>query len=163
MFGKSLSDYIAFSKLFLILIPVVALTRLALSLAGLPVSSVRWVSVTAVFWVGVVYYAIRVQRTGFGSYKQLLAIYLLQSFVMEVVITAAIALAIFTGVDNIYSVPEYAFGADGKTWAHAGAHLVVGTIASALVPWAVGSLILFGLIRGQTSKSPNYKPTVGST
>jgi hypothetical protein len=127
IFGKRLSEYFAFCKPFLGLILVVGIARLALSLGGAPNSTAKWLSITAVIWIGVVYYAIRVHTSGFGSYKQLLPICVLQSLAAQAVIVPGIILAIFTGKDNIYSAPEYAFGGDGKTWLHVGAHLVIGT------------------------------------
>jgi len=78
-FGKRLSEYVAFAKPFLGLILVVGIARLALSLDGVPNSTAKWISMTAVMWIGVLYYAIRVHTSGFGSYKHLLPICVLQS------------------------------------------------------------------------------------
>ena len=142
IFGKRLSDYAAFSRVFLILIPLVGIVRLALSLGGEPNSAVKWVSITLVQWIAVIYFAVRVHTTGFGSYKQLLAIYVLLNLVAQAVIISGIILAIVTGTPNIFSAPEYAFGGDGATWLHVAAHLFIGTIAGSLVPWLLGSLIL---------------------
>src|SRR5262249_7096355 len=155
VFGKRLSEYIEFSKVFLILIPLVGITRLALSLGGMPNSEVKWVSITAILWIAVIYYAIRVHIRSFGSYKQLLALYVLLNLMAQAVIISGIILAIFTGTANIYSAPEYAFGSDGGTWLHVAAHLFIGTIAGSLVPWLFGSLILFAtrkLARGSDRK-----------
>jgi hypothetical protein len=143
IFGKRLSEYVAFSKLFLGLILVVGIARLALSLGGVPSSIAKWLSITAVMWIGVLYYSIRVHTSGFGSYKHLLPICVLQSLAAQVIIVPAIVIAIFTGKDNIYSVPEYSFGGDGKTWLHVGAHLVLGTTLGPLISWLVGCLIMF--------------------
>jgi len=142
IFGKRLSDYAAFSKLFLVLIPVVGIARLALSLGGEPNSTVKWVSVTALLWIAVIYYSVRVHTSGFGSYKQLLVLFVLLNLAAQAVIISGIILAIVTGSGNIYSAPEYAFGGDGATWLHVAAHLFVGTIAGSLVPWLFCSLIL---------------------
>ena len=143
IFGKRLSEYLAFCKPFLILILIVGIARLAMSLGGVPNSTARWFSITAVIWIGVLYYAIRVHTSGFGSYKQLLPIYVLQSLAAQAIIVPGIILAIFTGQDNIYSVPEYAFGSDGKSWLHVGAHLVLGTTIAPLLSWLVGCVIMF--------------------
>ena len=143
IFGKRLSEYIAFCKPFLILILVVGIARLALSLGGVPNSIARWLSITVVIWIGVLYYAIRVHTSGFGSYKQLLPICVLQSLAAQAVIVPSIILAIFTGKDNIYSVPEYSFGSDGKSWLHVAAHLLLGTTVAPLIGWLVGCLIMF--------------------
>jgi hypothetical protein len=94
-------------------------------------------------WIGILYFSVRIHTGGFGSYQQLLPIYVLQSLTAQVIIVPAIVLSIFTGSDNIYSVPEFSFGTDGKTWSHVGAHLLVGTTAGSLVGWLVGCLILF--------------------
>ena len=143
IFGKRLSEYVAFSKLFLGLILVVGIARLALSLGGVPNSMVKWISINAAGWIGVLYYSIRVHTSGFGSYKQLLPICFLQMVAAQVVIVPAIILAIFTGTDNIYSAPEYSFGGDGKTWLHVVAHLFIGTTVGSLMGWLVGCLIMF--------------------
>jgi hypothetical protein len=143
IFGKSISEYYQFAKGILVLIVLVGIGRLALSLGGVPISIAKWLSITAVMWIGVLYYSVRVHTNGFGSYKHLLPIFVLQSLVAQAIIIPAIVLAIFTGNDNIYSVPEYSFGADGKTWFHAGAHLLLGTTVAPLVAWLVGCLIMF--------------------
>jgi hypothetical protein len=142
-FGKRLSEYVAFSKPFLALILVVGIARLALSLGGVPNSMVKWISINAVGWIGVLYYSVRVHTSGFGSYQQLLPICFLQMVAAQVVIVPAIILAIFTGTDNIYSAPEYSFGGDGKNWLHVAAHLFIGTTIGSLMSWLVGCVIMF--------------------
>ena len=143
IFGKRLSEYFSFCKPFLALILIVGIARLALSLGGVPNSVAKWVSITAVAWIGVLYYSIKVHTSGFGSYKHLLPIFVLQSLAAQTIVVPAIILAIFTGRDNIYSVPEYAFGSDGKTWLHVGAHLLLGTTLAPLISWLIGCVIMF--------------------
>lgn len=155
IFGKRLSEYVAFCKPFLALILIVGIIRLALSLAGVGNSTARWFSITAVIWIGVLYYAIRVHTSGFGSYKHLLPICVLQSLAAQAIIVPGIILAIITGKDNIYSVPEYAFGQDGKTWFHVAAHLLVGTTVGPLIGWLVGCVIMFATKKlGKDSDAP---------
>ena len=153
IFGRRLSDYVDFCKVFLILIPVIGIVRLALSLSGQPNSTVKWFSVSVVMWIAAVYYAVRVHTKRFGSYKQLLGICVVLNLVMQAVIISGIILAIVTGTSNIFSAPEYAFGGDGKTWLHVAAHLFVGTIAGSIVPWAFGSLVLLVTKKLTTSDS----------
>jgi hypothetical protein len=160
IFGRRLSDYAAFCRFFLVLIPVVGITRLLLSLEGVPNSTAKWFSVTALVWIGVLYYSIRVHTRGFGSYKQLLVICVLQNLVAQAVIIFGIVLAMVTGTGNIYSAPEYAFGSDGASWFHLGAHLVIGTTIGSLVPWLFGSLILAATRKfagPDSNLSPDYK------
>ena len=142
MFGKTLAEYFRFQRVILALIVAAFVVRLALSMAGVANTTARWFSVTAVLLVGVVYYGVAVYRKGFGSYKQLYPLMLIQSIVGEGLVALGIVLAILTGRDNIYTVPEYSGGGDGKTWFHVGAHLILGVVVLPLVSWAVGSLIM---------------------
>ena len=154
IFGKSLSEYVAFCKWILVLIAVVAIGRLALSLAGLPNSEVRWLSVTAMEFVGLIYCAVRVPTSGFGSYKHLLPPLVLQAAVGNVIVAAGIVLAIATQKDNIYSAPEYSGGADGKTWLHAGAHLLFGIVVGSLLFWLVAAGLMYIVKRVARSSVP---------
>jgi hypothetical protein len=155
MFGKSLSEYIAFQKPILILIAVVWALRLGLSLAGVPVSGAQFVSVTVVLVIGALYYGWAVGRKGFGSFKQLYALNLIQGIFSQTLVALAIVLAIVTGQDNIYSIPEFYPPAqgidvlglplppDGKNFGHALEHIVVaGAIGFPLIGWVLGSLVL---------------------
>lgn len=141
IFGKTPGEYVAFAKVFLILIPLVGLLRLGLSLEGMPNSTVQWFSMTALGFIGMVYFAIRVHTTGFGSYKQLLVIVAMQNLLAQMVAIVGILLAIVTGVGNIFSAPEFSFNGVNP-WAHLASHVFVGTTVGALPPWAIGSLIL---------------------
>ncbi len=60
MFGKGLSQYLAFQKVVLVLLAAVGLVRLLLSLAGLPNAIVLWFSMNLVAWAGTVYYGVAV-------------------------------------------------------------------------------------------------------
>jgi len=142
MFGKKLSEYISFAKPILLLILVVGIARLALSLAGVQNSAVKWLSISVTLLIGLVYFSIRVYTTGFGSYKQLLPVLYLQAIVSQAIVIAGIVIAIETHKDNIFSAPEYSGGGDGKTWVHVAAHFIV-MIISPLVAWLVGSAIMW--------------------
>lgn len=158
IFGKSISEYFGFQKVILWLIVIVGVCRLALSLAGVPNSTAKWLSITAVIVVGAVYCAVKVHTAGFGSYKHLLPLLVIQGALSQLIIAASIALAIFTNRDNIFSAPEYSGGGDGKNWGHAGAHLLVGFVIAPLVFWLVGSLILLVLKKTAPSKQTASAP-----
>jgi hypothetical protein len=145
IFGKRLSEYINFQKAILGLILVVGLARLGLSLAGVPNSTTKWLSISVAALIGLIYYSIRVHTTGFGSYKQLLPLHFIQGFVTQSIIIAGIVIAIFTGQDNVFSTPEYSGGGDGKTWIHVAAHLILGIGIGPLIGWLVGSVILWAV------------------
>ena len=142
IFGKPLSEYVSFAKVILLLILIVGVARLGLSLAGVDNATVKWLSISIASLVGLVYFSIRVHTSGFGSYKQLLVLIVIQTVLGQAIIIAGIVIAIFTGRDNIFSAPEYSGGGNGKTWLHAAAHFVVMILGS-LVAWLVGSVILF--------------------
>jgi hypothetical protein len=152
IFGKRLSEYIAFCRPLLILILVVGIVRLAVSLGAGSNSAAKWLSITAIMWMGVLYYSIRVHTSGFGSYKQLLPICVLQSLAAQAIIVPGIILAIVTGKDNIYSIPESFFGRDGKTWLHVAAHLLIGTTVAPLLSWLIGCAIMFAAKKMAGSK-----------
>jgi hypothetical protein len=143
IFGKSVAQYVRFLKPILGFILVVGIVRLLLSLAGVSVSSTKFFSLTGAWLVGLVLCSITVHTKSFGSYKELLGLVGIQSLVAQAFTAAVVALAIVTGHDNIYSIPEYSGGSDGKTWLHVGAHLLLATPILTLAGWLVGSAILF--------------------
>jgi hypothetical protein len=141
IFGKPVSRYIAFCRLFLILIALTGILRLALSLGGVPNDTAKWFSMTVLVWIAAVYYSIRIHTTGFGSYKQVLVVGALLNLSTQVISIAGILITIFTGQGNIFTAPEFAFGV-GSPWAHVAAHIFIGSVAGSLVAWLIGSLTL---------------------
>ena len=108
MFGKTLSDYFKFQGWVLGLIVLAFVIRWTLSAS--------WASMNLVGVIGLLYYAVGVHLTGFGSYKQLLGALIIQTALTHVLITAGIVAGILTGVDNMFTRPEFFGGSDGKTW-----------------------------------------------
>lgn len=143
IFGKPAGEYVAFSRWLIILVLVVGVVRLVLSLTGTPNSEARWLSMTAVMWIGVIYYSVRVHTSGFGSYKNLLGVVLFPNLVAQAIAIVGIVTSIVTGQANIFSAPEFAFGGPGDTWAHVAAHVFIGTTVGTFAYWVMGSLFLF--------------------
>ena len=141
IFGKPLSEYVRFERVFLILIVVVGLARLFLSLAGMPNATVKFLSITVVALIGIFYYGIRVHTTGFGSYKHLLPLIVIQNVVSHGLIIAAILLARLTHHPNIFSAPEY--GGNSGTRFHILGHVLFGMVAFSLVGWLVASIVMW--------------------
>jgi len=139
IFGKSVSEYVRFQKPILGFILVVAAARLLFSLVGVPASMVKYISLTASGLIGLVIVSIWVRTRGFGSYKQLLPLIAVQALVSQGFSAVAVALAVVTGKDNIFTLSEYG----GRTWGHAGAHLVFASVAVTIIGWLIGSVILF--------------------
>jgi hypothetical protein len=150
MFGKRISEYLAFQKLFLALIAAVGLLRLGLSLAGVPDSAVKWLSMNVVAWAGIFYYGVAVHTKGFGSYKQILPLVLFQTILQQLIAVLGILLAI-AGLPNIFAAPEYSFGAQNQ-WLHVLAHLTIGMIVPPIIGWGIGSLVM--LITKKVARRP---------
>lgn len=140
MFGKTLLQYVRFQRMVLGLILVVGLARLVLSLAGVPNSQVKFLSMTVVVAGGVFYYGIRVQTSGFGGYKQLLPLLAIQSVLANSIAILGILLARF-GLPNIFAAPEY--GGRVRTRFHILGHVVVGMIVAPLVGWLIASVTMW--------------------
>jgi len=146
---------VSFEKVILILIAAVGIVRLALSLGGVSNSAVKWVSITVMSFIGLIYVSITAYTSGFGSYKQLLPLVFLQAALAHLIIIVGIILAIQTGKDNIYSASEYSPDrTNGKTWGHVIAHLIAGFIFVPLLGWLIGSILMF-----VTKKMGSQKPS----
>ena len=153
IFNKTLSDYFSFQRAIMILIIAVGLLRLVLSLAGGSDSVVKWFSLTAVAVVGIIYCAVQVPRKGFGGYKHLLPLYLLQSVTGNLIIAGGIALSAITGKENIFSRPEYSGPMASNQWIHAAGHLADGFIIGPLIGWLIGAIIMFVVLKVSRPKA----------
>ena len=142
MFGKKLSEYVQFVRWILILVAVAFVIRLGLSMAGTSFTTTRWVSMNLVLLVGLIYCSVAVHTSGFGSYKQLFGLLLVQNVFSHVLIALGIVIGIVTGRENAFTVPEVSGGGNGATWIHAVVHLIAGFIVPVFA-WLIGSVILF--------------------
>lgn len=138
LFGKSLSDYVRFQKILLILTLAFGLLRLVLSMAGVPREFVTWFSMTGLLLISLVYYPIRVHMKGFGGYAQVLILIAIQNLVTQVMTAIGILTAPLTGVDNIFSVAAAGAGQVG----HATSHLVTWPVFTVIL-WLPASVILW--------------------
>jgi hypothetical protein len=161
MFGKRLSDYFAFGAGPLVFVATVGVLRLGLSLAGAPVHQIKWLSTTVALFAAFVYFGVRVHTSGFGSYRQLLPLSFLATAISQVISALGVAIAIWMGTDNIFSIPEYAGGNDGKTWFHAGAHLGIATPVVTLLGWGVSSLVM--LVAKRLTRRPSIEADAAPT
>jgi hypothetical protein len=141
MFGKTVSQYLGFQKVVLVLLAAVGLARLGLSLAGVPDSATRWLSMNAVGWAAIFYYGVAVHTSGFGSYKQILPLGFFQIVLQQAIAVLGILLAI-AGFGNVYAAPEYSVAGQSQ-WIHLLSHLTIGILVPPLLFWAVGSLVMW--------------------
>jgi hypothetical protein len=142
IFGKTFGEYLRFAAGVVALVVVVGVARLVLSLAGVPVSAAKFLSVTTMALLGALYLGVKTHTSGFGSYRQLLPLMVITLGAASWVSGFAVVLAIVTGTDNIYSIPEYSGGGDGKTFFHAFAHFVIAPFVAGLVAWGLSSLVM---------------------
>ena len=143
IFGKPFLQYVSYVRWFSLLILAVGISRLVLSLIGMPNTTTRLFSMSVLMAGGTIYYGFRVHSSGFGSYLQLIPVIAIPNVIIHVVSITGIVIGILTGEANVFTAPEYAFGGDGRTWTHVGMHLVVGMIAGALVNWLIACVFLF--------------------
>src|SRR5262245_28130790 len=154
LMNKPVSDYFRFQTPILVLILVVGFLRLALSLAGVPNSTVKWLSVTGVAMIGIIYCAIKVPRTGFGTYRHLFPLYWVQASIANFIIAGGIALAAVTGTSNIYSADEYSPTGGVSPWLHALGHVIDGIFIGPIIGWVIGSAIMFVFKKLSRSQAP---------
>lgn len=84
--------------------------RLVLSAAGTPPSVVRLCSVTVAVPVAVLLVVLMVHHDRFGGYANVALAALLLSCWAELLIVAALAFSVVTGIGTVYSAPEYSGG-----------------------------------------------------
>ena len=154
LYGKSVSEYVRFQTPILVFILVVGVVRLSFSLAGVSPSGVKYISLTVAALIGLVIVSVLVHTRNFGSYRELLPLVAIQSLVAQVFSAAAVALAIVTGHDNIFTLSEYG----GRTWGHVGAHLAIASVAVTIGGWLVGSAILFVTKKFASAGQRNITP-----
>ncbi len=138
VFGKPISEYLSFQKYLLILTIAVGLIRFGLSLGGVPEGIVQLFSMTALILVGIVYYPVRVHMRGFGSFRHVWVLLVIQLLVAETISAAGIGIAALTEIPNTYS----GVGPDAGYLGHALFHLLGGPTILGLIFWAIASLVL---------------------
>lgn len=154
VFGRKLSEYVAFQKGILIAVALVGVLKLALSLAGVSDAATRWVSMTALSIAAPIYYGVAVHTKGFGSYKQLLPLIVIQSAVASAIIIVGILVSAMTGRANIFTADEY--GGTTPPALHIGAHVVGGMIVGPLIGWLIASIVMF--VTKRVTKAPGPTP-----
>ena len=140
VFGKRISEYVAFQKVVLLAVVVVGLLRLGLSLAGVADAATKWLSISVVGLIGIVYYGIAAHTKGFGTYRHLLPLNVIQSVIAGAIVIAGILISAATGKANIFTADEY--GGTLNVPMHVGGHVLAAVLIGPLVGWAISSLAL---------------------
>jgi len=78
---------------------------MGLSLIGIADPVVRWLSLTALLLIGMVYAAVRVQTTSFGNYRHLCRVFF-QVLTAQIIIVAGIVVGILAQHGNVFTRNE---------------------------------------------------------
>ncbi len=138
--GHGIRQHIRFLAPLFGLITAVWLLRLVLYAAAAPHGTFRVVSVTLTTAVAVMLAAMMIHYHEFGGYASVVASAFLLVAWEQLLVSATIAFSAFTGLQNVYSMPEYS---GGESYAlHIAGHLTAGIGSGTLVGSAVGCLLL---------------------
>jgi hypothetical protein len=130
------------APLFALIAAVWAL-RMVLAAAGAPIGLVRVFSVTVAVPVCVMLAVLLIHIRRFGSYPNVVAASLLLVSWAQLLIVAAIAFSALTGMETVYTEPEFNFGM--SYWKHIAGHLTFGVGMGTLFGAAMGCLLLWML------------------
>jgi hypothetical protein len=126
------------------LIAAVWLLRLIVAAAGSPSWLVRMISVSVASSVALLLAVLLIHFKGYGSYPSVVMSAFLLSAWSELLIIAAIAVAVQTGTSNIYTAPEYSMTVeDPRHLKHIYGHLTYGIGLGTFSGAAMGSLLLW--------------------
>jgi hypothetical protein len=129
-------------KVFIAAIAAMGMVRFALTLAGVPDSLVKFASMTAIIFAGLLYFAVVLPTPR----ERLKAAYLL-IFPYMIVEVAVLGYAWASGRPTIFHKPEYSFGVDIGT--HTIGHLVGGLTWEPLITFLVMEIVRFIYSRGR--------------
>ena len=96
---------------------------------------------TVVAAASIFYSDTAVHRRGFGGYKQLLPLLLIQNVLANSIAIIGIALTI-AGFPNIFGAPEFTGPFPAHQWAHILGDVIGGMGVFCIVGWGVASLIM---------------------
>lgn len=126
------------------LLAAVWVLRMILAAEGSPAWQVRLASVTATAPVAVLLATFLIHFRRFGSYPNIIVASLLLNAWAQFLIIGAILFSILTGLENIYTAPEFSMaGDDPLHLRHIYGHLTFGIALGTLSGAAEGSLLLW--------------------
>src|SRR5881397_1404177 len=110
--GHGLREHIRLLTSLFVLLGAVWLIRILLAAVGAPAMLIRFASLTVAGPASVVLAAVLIHSRQFGSYPSVvLSSFLLNAWV-QLLIIAAITFGAATGMENIYTTPEFSFPGD---------------------------------------------------
>lgn len=146
--GKSLGDHIRLLTPLFGLIAAIWVLRGSLYQLGMPLTFVRYLSITAVVPIAILLAAFLIHRKRFGGYSNVVLAAVLLVLWSQVLIVAAICFAVLSGIENVYTLPEFsALGVDPNHARHIRGQLTFGIGFESLSGALTGCLFLFLLRR----------------
>ncbi len=151
--GHSLRAHI---RLLTPLFGVIAAVWLLRMIAGVIPGAPSWLafplSVSLAVPVCIVLATLLIHSQRFGGYTSVVLSSVLLVVWGQALVVAAIVFAVLTGIDNIYTIPEYSVPDDPNHTRHIVGHLTFGIGLESLVGSLMGCLILFMLRRTSPRK-----------
>jgi hypothetical protein len=143
--GRSLREYLRLLGPLFGLITAVWGLRLIIAAVGAPGNIVRILSVTVTSSICILLAAVLIHIRRFGGYSSVITAVFLLVVWGQLLISAAIVLAMVTGGSNVYTEPEYA-GRAPSLLVHLVGHLTLGIGISTLLGAGM-ACVLFWLVR----------------
>ncbi|MEW6207126.1 MAG: hypothetical protein AB1631_02080 [Acidobacteriota bacterium] len=146
--GHTLRDYFRLLAPLFIFIAIVWALRLALGMTSVPLWIVRLVSVSGALALSVVLAVLLIHVRRFGGYPHVFLVSFLLVAWREILIIGAILFSVATGMENIFTAPEFSIKGDDPhhIW-HIVGHLSFGVGAGTLLGGGIGCLLLWILRR----------------
>jgi len=143
--GHGIREHLRFLTPLFVLLAAVWALRMVADYAGAPMGFIRVVSVNVAGSFSILIAVILMHVKKFGGYANVAAATFLLVLFKELLISAAIIFSNLTGLNTIYSVPEFS-GPPGHRlgpWWHVFGHLTFGIGFQTLFGTAMGLLILW--------------------
>ena len=146
--GKTLREHIQLLTPLFGLIAAVWVLRWSLYQMGVPLSFVRFFSVTAIVPICILFGALLIHVKRFGGYVNAVVATVLLVLWSQFLIVVAIMFAVGTGLENVYTLPEFSVpGPDPDHIRHIWGQLTFGIGFESLSGSLVSCLFLFMLRR----------------
>jgi hypothetical protein len=158
--GYSLGEHIRLLIPLFAFIAVVWLLRMLVDGFHLPNLLVRILSVTGAQSVAILFAVVLIHMRRFGGYPNVIVVSFLLATWAQMIIILAIVFAELTGIDNIFTAPEFSIPHDDPFHLrHIVGHLTFGIGGGTLIGTALGCLLLWVLRKVVPVPQPtNIKP-----
>ncbi len=142
--GHRIREHVGLLWPLFIFIALVWLLRMVLSAMGLPPSVPRFFSVTAAGALAVLLAVLLIHFRRFGGYTNVVVSSLLLNAWSQLLIVLAIVFSALTGIENVYTLPEFSIPSDGpRHLRHIYGHLTFMTGLGTLMGAGMGCLLLW--------------------